>query len=276
MRFNDLKKNTGPFDNPAKMPALFLGHGSPMNAIEENEFVQSWRNIGKAVPVPAAVICISAHWQTMGTFVTAMKEPSTIHDFGGFPHELYNIRYPAPGSPELANEVKKRVKGSVIGLDTKWGLDHGAWSVIRHIFPAADVPVIELSLDFTKTPQLHYDLAKELISFRNEGVLIMGSGNIVHNLGRVAWDRADEPEFGYDWAIKANDIFKRLIISGNYQDLINYQSLGSEVLLSVPSSEHFLPLLYILALREENEPITLFNDRAVMGSLTMTSLSIGW
>jgi 4,5-DOPA dioxygenase extradiol len=262
-------------ENSERMPVLFVGHGSPMYTIEENEFVHSWRNLGKTIQVPEAVICISAHWQTPGTCVTAMQEPPTIHDFGGFPRELYNIQYPAPGSPELANQIKKIVKGSVIELDSKWGLDHGAWSPIRHIFPAADIPVVELSLDMNKTPQFHYDLAKELISLRNKRVLIIGSGNIVHNLGKVAWDHSDEPEFGYDWAIQANDIFKRLIISGNHQDLINYKLLGKEVQLSVPSPEHFLPLLYALALKEENEPIAFFNDKAVMGSLTMTSLIIG-
>jgi 4,5-DOPA dioxygenase extradiol len=262
-------------ESSERMPVFFIGHGSPLYTIEDNKFVETWKNLGKTIPVPKAVLCISAHWQTQGTFVTAMTEPVTIHDFGGFPRELYNVRYPAPGSPELADQIKKSIKVAEIGLDNGWGLDHGAWTVIRHIFPAANIPVIELSLDYSKAPLYHYDLAKELFSFRERGVLIIGSGNMVHNLGRVAWNHADEPEYGYDWAIQANDIFKSLITSGKHTDLINYQSLGKEVHLSVPTPEHFLPLLYTLALKADKEPVEFFNDKAVMGSLTMTSLRIG-
>jgi 4,5-DOPA dioxygenase extradiol len=262
-------------ESSERMPVFFIGHGSPLYTIQENEFVETWKNLGKTIPVPKAVLCISAHWQTKGTYVTAMAEPPTIHDFGGFPRELYNVHYPAPGSPALADKIKKSITGTTIGLDERWGLDHGAWTVIRHIFPAANIPVIELSLDYSKSPGDHYDLAKELFSFRNRGILIIGSGNMVHNLGRVDPDHTDEPEFGYDWAIQANDIFKRLITSDKHTDLINYRSLGEEVQLSVPTPEHFLPLLYALALKKDNEPVEFFSDKAVMGSLTMTSLRIG-
>jgi 4,5-DOPA dioxygenase extradiol len=275
MNHNELHNIISSGESTGKMPVLFVGHGSPMNAIENNEFSQSWRALGKTIPVPKAVLCISAHWETRGTFVTAMANPPTIHDFGGFPKELYDIQYPAPGKPELANEVKDTVLKTEVALDEKWGLDHGAWSVIRNIYPEANIPVVQLSLNYDMTPQAHYSLAKELNSFRNKGVLIIGSGNIVHNLGRIAWDHAGDPEYGYDWALYANDIIKKLILSNNHKELINYQTLGREVQMAVPSPEHYLPLLYALALKEENEQISLFNDKAIMGSLTMTSLRIG-
>lgn len=257
------------------MPVLFVGHGSPMNAIEENEFVFKWRELGDSIPWPKAILCISAHWETRGTFITAMPRPSTIHDFGGFPKELYNVQYPAPGSPELAFEVKREVLSTSVGLDEKWGLDHGAWSVIKNIYPGANVPVVELSMDYNLTPQNHYELAKELVLFRRNGVLIIGSGNIVHNLRMISWEHANEPEYGFDWALLANDIFKKLILDNNYKDLINYQKLGREVQMAVPTPDHFIPLLYTLALKEEKESIEFFNDKPVMGSLSMTSLRIG-
>jgi 4,5-DOPA dioxygenase extradiol len=258
-----------------KMPALFLGHGSPMNAIEENEFVNGWREAGRSIPKPAAVLCVSAHWETRGTFVTAMEKPETIHDFGGFPKELYEVKYPAPGSPQLANEVKKLIKKTEVGLDEKWGLDHGCWSVIRHLYPEADVPVIQLSLDYFQSPQDHYDLAKELAPLRSNGVLIVGSGNIVHNLGMVAWDRLNDYNFGYEWAIEAKEKMKKFILEGDHKSLIDYKSQGRAFTLSVPTPEHFLPLLYVLALKDENETVTFFNDKNVAGSLAMTSLLIG-
>ena len=257
------------------MPVLFVGHGSPMNAIEENEFVFKWRELGDSIPWPKAILCISAHWETRGTFITAMPRPSTIHDFGGFPKELYNIQYPAPGSPELAFEVKREVLSTSVGLDEKWGLDHGAWSVIKNIYPGANVPVVELSMDYNLTPQNHYELAKELVLFRRNGVLIIGSGNIVHNLRMISWEHANEPEYGFDWALLANDKFKKLILDNNFKDLINYQKLGREVQMAVPTPDHFIPLLYTLALKEEKESIEFFNDKPVMGSLSMTSLRIG-
>ncbi len=256
------------------MPVLFVGHGSPMNAIEENEFVKSWRDLGRSIPVPRAILCISAHWETRGTHVTSMAKPATIHDFGGFPPELYKVIYPAPGSPELARVLKNSVTDTEIGLNENWGLDHGAWSVIRNIFPQANVPVVEMSLDYTKSAQNHFELAKELAYLRRQGILIIGSGNMVHNLGMLAWNK-NEANFGFDWALKANEIFKELIVNGNYDKLINYQRLGSDVQLAVPTPDHFLPLLYALAVKEKNESVEIFNDKAVMGSLTMTSFKIG-
>src|ERR1035437_910181 len=258
-----------------RMPVLFIGHGSPMYAIEENEFVQTWRDMGDTLPIPKAIICISAHWETRGTQVTAMQQPQTIHDFGGFPRELYEINYPAPGNPELAKEAINLIKSSPVLADEKWGLDHGTWSVIRRIYPKADIPIIQLSLDYNKSPKEHYELAKELAVFRDKGVMIVGSGNIVHNLRQVAWDRPDDEEYGHDWAIEANELVKKLIVENNHQALIDYKSLGRAVQLAAPTPDHFLPLLYALALKKADEEISFFNDKAVMGSLTMTSLKIG-
>lgn len=267
--------NISPSGDTAPMPVLFVGHGNPMNAIGENEFVHTWRNLGESLPKPKAILCISAHWETSGTFVTAMSKPPTIHDFGGFPKALFDVQYPAPGSPELALEIKHLVSKTAVGLDEKWGLDHGAWSVIRNIYPKADVPVVEMSLDYNKSPQYHYELAKELSSLREKGVLFIGSGNLVHNLRMVAWDKVDEPEYGYDWALQANETFKRLILAHKHKELINYTLLGREVQQAIPTPEHYLPLIYALGLKRENEPVSFFNDKAVMGSLTMTSVQIG-
>jgi 4,5-DOPA dioxygenase extradiol len=257
------------------MPVLFIGHGSPMNAIEDNEFSKGWKEVGKTLPRPNAILCISAHWETMGTFVTTMEKPVTIHDFGGFPRELFDVNYPVPGSPQLAKETKRIITKTEVGLDDKWRLDHGAWSVIKRLYPDADVPVIEMSLDYMQSPQFHYELAKELATLRKKGVLIIGSGNMVHNLGKIAWDKINEPEYGYDWAFKANEQMKKFILSNDHPSLINYKSQGKAFDLAIPSPEHFLPLLYTLALKERTEEISLFNDKVIMGSLAMTSLKIG-
>jgi 4,5-DOPA dioxygenase extradiol len=275
MKLNSLNKITEPLSSTPKMPVLFLGHGSPMNAIEENEFVEGFRNIGKSIPRPNAILCVSAHWETRGTFVTAMEKPKTIHDFGGFPKALYDVQYPAPGNPQLANEAKSLIKSANIELDHKWGLDHGAWSVIKHLYPEADVPVIQMSLDYYQTPQYHYDLMKELASLRNKGVLIIGSGNMVHNLREVAWNKFDADNYAFDWALEASDKMKKYILNGDHKQLINYRCHGKAFELAIPTPEHYLPLLYTLALKEENEGIHLFNDKAVAGSLTMTSVKIG-
>ena len=272
MKLNALNKLTENGNNTAKMPVLFLGHGSPMNAIEENEFVQGFRKVASEIPRPDAILCISAHWETKGTFVTAMQYPKTIHDFGGFPQELYKVQYPAPGSIELANEIHDIVTKTSIGLNENWGLDHGAWSVIRHMYPEADIPVIEMSLDYSQSPQYHYELAQEIALLRHKGVLIIGSGNIVHNLRRIAWDKLETPGFGFDWAIEANNKIKELVTNGDHNALINYPSLGRSFELAVPSPEHYMPMLYILALKDKNESFRFFNDKAVGGSLTMTSL----
>jgi 4,5-DOPA dioxygenase extradiol len=275
MKINELNKITAPLRSTEKMPVLFLGHGSPMNAIEENEFVAGFGNIGKSIPKPTAILCVSAHWETRGTFVTAMQNPPTIHDFGGFPKALFDVKYPAPGSPELAKETKSIVTKTEVGLDEKWGLDHGAWSVIKHLYPNADVPVIQMSLDYYQAPQYHYELAKELASLRKKGVLIIGSGNMVHNLRMVAWDKLYFVGYGFDWAMEASEKMKQYILNGDHQQLINYRSQGKPFELAIPTPEHYLPLLYAIALKEENETISLFNDKAVAGSLTMTSVIIG-
>lgn len=270
----DLAKITESFDATPRMPVLFLGHGSPMNAIEENEFVQGLRNVSSQIETPKAILCISAHWETRGTMVTSMEYPKTIHDFAGFPAELYAVEYPAPGSPELAQETRELIKTTDVQLDDKWGLDHGAWSVIKHMYPKADVPVIQLSLDSTKKASAHYELGKELSMLREKGVLIVGSGNLIHNLQRLAWNRLNEI-FAYDWAQDAGHRMNQYILDGNHKELINFSKQGNEFQLSIPTPEHFLPLLYILALQDKKDDITLFNDLPVGGSLSMTSVKIG-
>lgn len=274
MKLNELNKIAESLDISVKMPVLFLGHGSPMNAIEENEFVTGFRNVAKNIPKPNAILCISAHWETKGTFVTAMQNPPTIHDFGGFPKELFAVLYPAPGNPVLANEIKTLITQTEVGLDDKWGLDHGAWSVIKHMYPNADIPVIQMSIDYSQSPHYQYELAKQIKSLREKGVLIIGSGNMVHNLGMVEWNRLNET-FGYDWAIEANNKMKKFILDGNHKELINFRSQGKAFDLAIPTPEHYLPLLYSLALQDKNEEIQLFNDKSVAGSLTMTSVKIG-
>ena len=255
------------------MPVLFIGHGSPMNGIEHNRFSESWARLAKEIPVPKAILVVSAHWLSRGTKITAMDFPETIHDFGGFPKELFDVQYPAPGNPELAKETAALIKSTDVELVHDWGLDHGAWTVVRNMYPDAKIPVLQLSIDYTKGPQFHYDLAKELSSLRNKGVLIMGSGNMVHNLRMVSFDKIDE-EFGFDWAIEMNEIFKKHINNHNHNALINYEGLGSAAKLAVPTPDHYYPLLYSLGLQDKNEDAFIFNDQLMAGSLTMTSLVI--
>lgn len=271
MKLNALNKMTEHFGNSETMPVLFVGHGSPMNAIEDNEFSKSWADTGKAITRPNAILCISAHWETKGTYVTAMDKPQTIHDFGGFPKQLFDVQYPAPGDVELANETKAGISKTPVGLNYDWGLDHGCWSVVSRMYPNADIPVIQLSLDYSKPAQWHFELAKELAFLRKKGVLIIGSGNIVHNLGLLNWK--DNKTF--DWAIEANDKVKQLINIRDYQRLAEYDSLGKSLQLAVPTPEHYLPLLYTLALKDDKEQLSYFNDKMVMGSISMTSLKIG-
>jgi 4,5-DOPA dioxygenase extradiol len=254
------------------MPVLFIGHGSPMNGIENNLFSNNWKQLAKEIPTPKAVLVISAHWLSKGTRITAMDFPPTIHDFGGFPKELFDVQYPAPGNSELAKETASIITSTQVELDHDWGLDHGTWTIVRHMYPEANIPVLQLSIDYTKPPQYHYDLAKELYQLRKKGVLIFGSGNMVHNLRMVAWNKIDKPEYGYDWAIEMNEKFKKLIANDDHNRLINYQQLGKEALLSIPTPEHYLPLLYTLGLKGKNETTSFFNDKAVGGSLTMTSV----
>lgn len=270
--FKGPEKIKAPPNDEELMPLLFLGHGSPMNAIEENDFVKGFRNIGKSIPKPNAILCISAHWETRGTFLIAGEKPVTIHDFGGFPKALYEVQYPAPGNPALAMETKQLLTKADAGLDTTRGFDHGSWSVIKHLYPDADVPLIQMSMDITRTPEDHYDLAGELAPLRKKGVLIIGSGNMVHNLGLVDWRKPDE---GFEWAVAADEKFKKLIRNGEHGQLIDYQNLGKDALLSIPTPEHYLPLLYMLGLKRRDEEILFFNEYAVMGSLSMTSLKIG-
>jgi 4,5-DOPA dioxygenase extradiol len=257
-------------DSDQKMPALFVGHGSPMNAIENNEFSRAWAELGRTLPRPSAIVCVSAHWETAGTLVTGMDQPKTIHDFGGFPPELYAMQYAAPGSPDLARLVQDTVHVAPVHLDQSWGLDHGAWSVLCRMFPDADIPVIQMSLDRTQSPEFHYALGKELRPLRNKGVLIVGSGNIVHNLRMIAFqDKA------YDWALEFDATIKRLIESGDHDPIVHYQRLGQAARLAIPTNEHYLPLLYALALQDEQEQIRFFADRVTMGSMSMRSVRIG-
>lgn len=257
------------------MPVLFVGHGSPMNGIQDTEFSRTWKAMAQKIPTPSAVLVISAHWLSRGTRVTAMNSPRTIHDFGGFPKELFEVQYPAPGNPELAKETASLISSAKVEMDHDWGLDHGAWTVVRHMYPEAKIPVLQLSIDFTKGPRYHYDLAKELYKLRKKGVLIMGSGNMVHNLGMVAWDKLDDKEYGYDWALKVNNTFKELIADGSHDQLIKYESLGKEAQLAIPTPEHYWPLIYTLGLKGKKDDISFFNDKAVGGSLTMTSVKFG-
>jgi 4,5-DOPA dioxygenase extradiol len=259
----------------SRFPVLFIGHGSPMNALEDNSFARTWRDLAVSLPRPRAILCISAHWETHGAFATAMEQPQTIHDFGGFPAELYEMRYPAPGDPQLARECQGLVASAGVGLDQSWGLDHGAWSVLCRMYPAADIPVVQLSLDRSLSADGHYGLAQELAPLREKGVLIIGSGNMVHNLGMMMVQGSDfNAPFGFDWAVEANELFKKLILERQHAALIDYRSLGRAARLAIPTSEHFLPLLYAVALQREDETVAFFNDAPVAGSLTMTSFII--
>lgn len=262
------------FSSTDTMPVLFLGHGSPMNAIEENEFVSGFRNISKSIPKPNAILCVSAHWFTHGTKVTAMQMPPTIHDFGGFPKALFDVQYPAKGSPELATMTQEILKPTHIELDDKWGLDHGAWSVIIHLYPKADIPVVQLSIDYTKPASYHYELAKQLSSLRKKGVLIIGSGNIIHNLGLVDFKNMDKDNYGYDWAIESRQKINNWLLDGNFEPIIHFEKQGAAIQLAVPTPDHYLPLIYALGLKEKSEQLSLFNDKLLAGSLSMTSVKI--
>jgi 4,5-DOPA dioxygenase extradiol len=257
------------------MPVLFIGHGSPMNGIEDNFFSREWSVIANEIRVPTAVLVVSAHWFTKGTHITEMDFPPTIHDFGGFPKALYEVQYPAPGNPALARETAAMIHSTAVGLAHDWGLDHGTWSIVRHMYPLANIPVLQLSIDYTKPTQFHYDLAKEIYALRKKGVLIIGSGNMVHNLRMVAWDKLNEPEYGFDWAVQMNETFKSLIAKGSHDQLIHYQNLGKEAILAIPTPEHYLPLIYALGLINDKDDVSFFNDKAVGGSLTMTSVKFG-
>lgn len=257
------------------MPVLFIGHGSPMNGIEHNAFSQEWARRARNIPVPTAVLVISAHWLTRGTHITAMEHPRTIHDFGGFPQELFAVQYPAPGMPALAEETRSLISSTQVGLDHDWGLDHGAWTVVRHMFPDAKIPVLQLSIDYAKPAAWHYELAKELAALRRKGVLIIGSGNMVHNLRLIAWDKLEQPGFGFDWAIEMHELFKQKISAGDHRALIEYEKLSKSALLAVPTPDHYYPLMYALGLQQQQETPEFFNDQLVAGSLNMTSVQFG-
>lgn len=255
------------------MPAIFIGHGNPMNALTINVYTRSWRSIGEAMPKPKAVLCISAHWYIPALAVTAMEQPRTIHDFGGFPRELFEFQYPASGSPALAERVNGLLGGNVAMDESHWGLDHGTWSVLCHVFPEADVPVVQLSIDETKPASWHYDTAKLLAPLRNEGVLVIGSGNIVHNLHTYAWgDQSREP---FDWALRFEQNARELMLSGTHAPLIEYETLGKDALLSAPTPDHYLPLLYILALQADGDEVSFPVEGFDGGSISMTTVMVG-
>jgi 4,5-DOPA dioxygenase extradiol len=254
-----------------RMPALFVGHGSPMNAIEDNVFRRGWAAVAAAIPRPTAILCISAHWETRGVAVTAAPRPETIHDFSGFPDELYAVRYPAPGDPALAGTVANLVASEEVVLDARRGLDHGAWSVLSAMYPEADVPVVQLGLDTARPAAFHYALGRELVPLREQGVLVLGSGNLVHNLGRIDFERAG----GAEWAVRCDAELKKRILAGDDEALVRYPDLGPDARLAVPTPEHFLPVLYVLALRQSAETPRFFNEATIFSSVSMTSVAIG-
>ena len=256
-----------------RMPVLFIGHGSPMNGIEDNAFSQAWRKIAAGIPRPQAIICVSAHWLTRGTHVTATPHPETIHDFGGFPPELFAAQYPAPGDPDLASETKRLITKAEVGLDQEWGMDHGTWTILMHMYPDAKIPVLQLSIDYYQSPRYHYELAQELNALRDKGVLIIGSGNVVHNLGMVDFRRMNDPKgFGFDWAIEFDAMIKKAIETGDHAALIDYTRIGKAAQLAVPTPDHYYPLLYAAGIAGSKAEPTIFNDVPMGGSLTMTSI----
>jgi 4,5-DOPA dioxygenase extradiol len=269
---HELKALTDNFSTDEKaMPALFVGHGSPMNGIENNEFSLHWESLGKTLPIPKAVLVISAHWYTRGTHITAVNHPDTIYDFLGFPRELYKVTYAAPGNPDLAKATADMITKTTVALDHEWGLDHGAWTVVRRMYPSAEIPVLQFSIDYTKGAQFHYELASELRELRKKGVLILGSGNMVHNLRILNWQ---DPQGGYDWADEMNEKFKQLISAGDHKGLIAYEDLGPAAKLAIPTPEHYLPMIYLLGLQDKKDNVSFFNDKTVMGSVSMTSFQL--
>ncbi|MCE1253035.1 MAG: 4,5-DOPA dioxygenase extradiol [Anaerolineae bacterium] len=253
-----------------RMPVLFVGHGSPMNAIEDNQYSRGWKEMGKNLRQPDAVVCISAHWETIGSQATGMEQPRTIHDFGGFPRPLFEMEYPAPGSPALAQRLREVINNTDVQIDLRWGLDHGTWSVLCHIFPLANIPVVQLSIDRSGDAQLNYDLGRQLKPLRDENILIIGSGNIVHNLGMLAW--GEKP---FDWAVDYDRRVKQWILDGEHDSIIHYEKHGSVAALAINSSEHYRPLLYVLGATEENEPVRFYNEDFFAGSISMRCVQVG-
>jgi len=256
-----------------RMPAVFFGHGSPMNTLEQNRYTDAWQQLGLMLPRPRAILAVSAHWYIRGTAVTAMPQPRTIHDFGGFPRELYEVQYPAPGDPALAARLRELLAPLAVEMDlSSWGLDHGTWSVLAHVYPQADVPVVQLSIDGTQPPSHHYELARRLAPLRDEGVLIVGSGNVVHNLGRMQWSEDAKP---YDWATRFNTMVRECLQARDHATLIDYAALGTDARLSVPTPDHYLPLLYVIAQQAEDESLSLPIDGIELGSIGMLTVAVG-
>lgn len=257
--------------NVTRMPAIFFGHGSPMNAVEENVYTEAWRGLGKSAPRPKAILAVSAHWTTRGAAVTAMPTPKTIHDFGGFPQALFEIHYPAAGDPALAARVRELLAPIDVQMDQSWGLDHGTWSVLVKVFPEADVPVVQLSIDLRQPAAFHFEIGRRLAVLRDEGILIIGSGNVVHNLRTINW--ANGP--AYDWAVRFNDKIRDSILGGDFAQVVNYAQLGEDARLSVPTNEHYLPLLYVLGSRRDDETISIAVDGIELGSISMLTVVVG-
>jgi 4,5-DOPA dioxygenase extradiol len=256
------------------MPALFFGHGNPMNAIEENAYTRAWSAIGASLPRPKSILAVSAHWYPPATLVTALERPRTIHDFGGFPRRLYELSYPAPGDLALARRVANLLApGAEVGMDDRWGLDHGTWAVLIHAFPKADVPVVQLSIDETQPAAFHYAIGQRLAPLRDEGVLVIGSGNLVHNLHSYAWGRhAVEP---FDWAVRFESRARALMLAGDHQPLIDYESLGRDAMLAAPTPDHYLPLLHVLGTQRKGDPVTFPVEGIDGGSVSMLAVKIG-
>jgi 4,5-DOPA dioxygenase extradiol len=253
-------------------PAIFFGHGNPMNAVSSNAYTEAWRGIGAQTPRPSAILCVSAHWYVPGTGVTVSTAPRTIHDFGGFPRELYQVQYPAPGDPALARRVQELLAPVPVALDDSWGLDHGTWSVLCHVYPKADVPVVQLSIDETKPPGFHYEVGRKLAPLRSEGVLVMGSGNIVHNLHAYAWGR--HVPGPYDWAVRFENRARELLVAGEHRPLVDYESLGRDALLSIPTPDHYLPLLYVIGTCQHDEVVTFPVEGIEGGSVSMLAVRL--
>lgn len=269
MELNELNKLANNFSGTEQMPVLFVGHGNPMNAITVNSYSKTWAEIGKKLNSPKAILCISAHWLTRGTAVTMTDKPKTIHDFGGFPDDLFKVQYPAPGAVDYAKMAISAVTSTKVHEDFEWGLDHGTWSVLKNMYPLANVPVFQMSIDYGKPMQYHYNLAKELTSLRTKGVLIVASGNVVHNLGMIAWGDSEKK---FDWALDFDNYVKKNIEEHNDEALINYQKLGQIATLAHPSNDHYIPLIYTLGLRTKKDTLQFFNDSLELGSISMRSV----
>jgi 4,5-DOPA dioxygenase extradiol len=256
----------------ALMPSIFFGHGNPMNAVGHNRYTEAWERIGQEIPRPKAILSISAHWYIAQTGVTVTTSPRTIHDFSGFPRELYRVQYPAPGDPALARRVQSLLTPLPVDLDDTWGLDHGTWSVLRHVYPAADIPVVQLSIDATQPAAFHYDIGRRLAPLREEGVLIAGSGNIVHNLRAMDW--SGKTTGPYDWAARFEHEARQLILAGEHEPLVNYQKLGPEALLAAPTPDHYLPLMHILGVRQPSDEVAFPVEGAEGGSISMLAVKL--